>query len=139
MVVHSRWLVLLSLAMLACSSGTVNMADVPPRGSIWFGDSFDPATFELTSKRTEARVGMRVVMVAALKKDLADKAPFSIEVKRDGTTVFTSPGTVANGPWSVAGFAVTDYLTEAGAYDFRVFDVGANEVSAGSIRINPRL
>jgi hypothetical protein len=65
-----RLALLCLLVLTACSALPASSPDVPPVGTIWFGESFDPKTLELTGKTTSVGTGDPLVMVANVGKSV---------------------------------------------------------------------
>jgi hypothetical protein len=137
---RGRSLVVALLAIasaVACSSGGINRADLPPKGTIVFADSFDPATFKTQGLRTTAKVQQPTSMVASLSTDQPDGATFTLDVERDGVKLGSIPGTVSNGPWAAYGRVITSLLDTAGTYHFSTLDSGGNLLAEGSLEVTP--
>src|SRR6187549_2155280 len=72
---RSRWMAaLLIVALVAAGgyvmTGFVRAPSIPPEGTIWFGMSFDPDTFEIRERLTSVGPEDSFVMVARLTRPL---------------------------------------------------------------------
>lgn len=122
-------LLVLMLLLIGCSTGTVQPKDVPPTGSIWFGQSFDPQTFALTGQRTTVGTQEPVALVAHLSKTL--DSGLTIRASLDGTFVNSAPITV-QGSGEIFGF-VLGALVSPGEWRYDVVDIGGNILASGAV------
>ena len=53
------------------STGGHPFANIPPEGTIWFGTSFDPASYDLHDRLTSVGPDDEIVMVGRLPRSLA--------------------------------------------------------------------
>jgi hypothetical protein len=137
------WLIaLLGLAILAggyyilnnrvpsIGGGGVSEANLPPAGTIWFGSSFDPTTFELRGRTTTISSQSAFSAVAHLMKSMEGSA-LTIRISYNGTIVSSSPVTW-QGSGEVWGFS-PGALLAAGQWRYELVDVGGNILAGGTI------
>jgi hypothetical protein len=112
---------------------TVASADAPQPGSIWFGESYDPASFAITGRSTTLSPSRPAAMVAALSRDTRDEY-LTINVNAPGA------GTVPIGGGQMpAGSTLMAYLIPAlqspGVYPVTVSDSGGNVLATGIMNL----
>jgi hypothetical protein len=142
--VQARWVVLvlvgilvlvaavgaLSRGNLSSPSGSTTSANLPPAGSIWFGTSFDPNTFELAGQTTSIGSNAGFSAVAHLTR-VVNGSGLNVRVYFNEDLVSTT-GVSWTGSGDVWGFSPGP-LFAAGTWKYEITDVGGNVLAAGSI------
>jgi hypothetical protein len=104
--------------------------DVPPAGQVWFGQSFDPATFAISGRQTTVGANQPFSMVAHLTRTM-DAAKLAIRAYFNDALVATAPVN-ATGSGDVFGFSPGP-LYAAGSWRYDLVDVGGNVLASGSV------
>jgi hypothetical protein len=121
-------------AKLATGPGptlTPVIVDLPPSGQIWFGSSFDPATFALKAKTFRVNINTPFSMVASLTRSV-DGADLSVRLSLDG-------GLAKSQPLHVTGFGAVwgftpDPLPAGGTWRYDLVDIGGDVLASGTIQ-----
>ncbi len=108
--------------------------NVPPAGQIWFGSSFDPTTFSVTSQTATAKVGSNVAMVAQLSHPISS-GQGELRVSLNGNTV-QNQSLPVRGSGQLAGAMVTPYSLP-GSYFYEITDSGGNVLASGTLFVTP--
>ena len=114
--------------------------NLPPAGAIWFGESFDPETFEIRGQTTSVDVADTFGVVASLEEvveaaDLAWRVTFEGQVTvESATNPEFAPKELKNGTGSgdVYGFTMGPLLA-AGEWRFELTDFAGNVLAAGDV------
>ena len=112
------------------SGSTVQDADTPPAGTIWFGSSFDPTTFVISGRTNTVGVQAPFAMVAHLTRS-TDGSQMSIRAYLDGGLVATQDAN-ANGTADLWGWSL-GALFQPGEWRYEIIDVGGNVLASGSV------
>jgi hypothetical protein len=126
-----RTLIAATLIAVGCSSGGVPAANVPPAGTIWFGETFDPSTFALTGKTTMASAGAPVVLVANVGRK-AKAADLLIRTSYNGAVVNTQAAS-GSGEGEVWGFSLASMT--AGYWLYEITDIGGNVLASATLQV----
>jgi hypothetical protein len=109
--------------------GTTASVNLPPTGTVWFGQSFDPDTFALTGQRTNVGTHEAVAMVAHMTKSMADSV--TLRASLNGQLVGQVPVSV-KGSGEIFG-TVLGALNVPGEYRYDLVDVGGNVLASGTV------
>lgn len=125
------WITLLAGCQATSTPATQSgpaAADLPPAGSVWFGSSFDPATFVVHGRTTTVPAGQPVAVVAHLSHSI-DMSAANLRISLDGTNYLNQALGLA-GEGDVYGMTFSP--PAAGHYLVEVADVGGNVVASSS-------
>ena len=132
---------LLLMGILAGCSGSVPAAappaaraDIPPVGAIWFGSSFDPQTFAISSRLTTVTANQGFSFVAHLSR-VIDASALLIRTSWNGQLVATTPPS-AKGSGDLWGFSPGP-LFAAGKWKYDLTDIGGNVLATGTLTATP--
>ncbi len=109
---------------------TGSSANIPPAGSVWFGDSFDSNTFEIRGRKSTVGTTEAFSFVAHLT-DAMNSEDLAIRVSFDGQLV-SSQRVDATGSSDVWGFSPGP-LFAAGEWRYELTDIGGNVLASGTI------
>lgn len=131
--------VLLGTAFLlsACSSAAAPAAarvDIPPVGVIWFGSSFDPQTFAISSRLTTVTAHQAFSFVAHLP-GVMEATKLAIRTSFNDQLVATTPVN-ATGSGDLWGFSPGP-LFAAGEWKYDLTDIGGNILATGTLTATP--
>ena len=129
-------IVALTLVVVLVATGcghTVDPADVPPTGTVWFGDGFDPSTFAFIGRKTSAAAGDPVAMVGNVGRSV-DPGDLVLRVGLGGE-VINSPVS-GFGKGEVWAFQLRPFrATAVGTWTLELTDIGGNVLATGTIDI----
>jgi hypothetical protein len=98
---------------------------------MWFGQSYDPATFALTGRSTTFRIGTAVAFIAALSRPTRDETLLIVAQSPAGPYNAGSGKMTAGN--NLLGFLLQPvYVGLAGPYTMTVTDGGGNVLATGS-------
>ena len=120
----------LLIAGLLAGCGGVEAVNVPPAGDIWFGDTFDTETFELSGRTDTVGTSETFALVGTLPRSI-DGSELMVRASWDGNQVWNQPANVS-GSGEVWGFTYGP-LSQAGRWTFELTDVGGNVLASGSV------
>ena len=112
--------------------------NLPPAGAIWFGESFDPETFEISGETTSVDVADTFGVVASLEEDV-EAADLAWRVTFEGQVTIESatnpefaPKELKNGTGNgdMYGFTMGPLLA-AGEWRFEWTDFAGNVLASG--------
>ena len=126
-----RWLAALLIVSFIASGAYVLtgfIPDTPPEGTIWFGTSFDPDSFEVRGRLTAVGLDDEFVMVGRLTQPLAGSR-LVIRGYLDGAliTIAWPESRDVGGTW---GFNVGP-MRMPGAWRYEIAEVGGNALASG--------
>lgn len=121
---------LLIAALLAGCGGSIDQADVPPAGDIWFGTAFDPNTLAI-SGRTDTVSTTEVFAFVGTLPSAMDGSEVNIRIAYDGQQVSNQEAN-ATGSGEVFGFTYGP-LFEPGTWTFEMTDIGGNVLASGDV------
>lgn len=127
-----RLLVFALVLVLTGCGGVVDSADVPPSGTIWFGQSFNPSTFAMAGRTTSVSRGAPVSMVGNLGRSMKI-SDLQIRTSFDGSVV-GSQAAAGSGEGEIVGFTLGPLLA-AGSWTYEIIDVGGNVLALGTITV----
>jgi hypothetical protein len=104
-------------------------ATLPPKGTVWFGETFDPATFEIEGKVTSGKVGDTLAFVGTLTKP---GTGIQVRVMTGGVTTTIPSDDIPDGS-EVAGGTLN--LLFAGPMKVDFIDVGGNTLATGTLHV----
>lgn len=116
--------------LLAGCSTTISGANTPPAGTIWFGQSFDPNTFEIRGKTDTVKASVPFAAVAGIGRTVAGDQ-MNMRVYLDGMLVSTQ-GLSWTGSGSVWGWSLGP-LYQSGSWRYELTDVGGNVLAGGQV------
>jgi hypothetical protein len=131
---------ILVAGFLALSSGVIlrspgapgiisTSTNLPPVGSIWFGQSFDTTTFEIRSRAFSTPAGQAIALVAQLPRSVASGTA-NIRISLDGTIIVNQ---ALNSQGEGELFGMTYVPPVAGHYVVEITDIGGTVLANGSI------
>lgn len=124
---------LMVVALLA-GCGSVDVADVPPAGDIWFGDTFDPNTFAISDRMESVSASEGFALVGTVPEAI-DADELSIRASLDGQQ-FMHEAANATGSGEVWGFTWTP-VHAPGTLTIEYVDIGGNVLASGTIEVTP--
>jgi hypothetical protein len=107
----------------------VSTANLPPKGTVWFGETFDPATFEIENKLTSGKVGDTVAFVGTLTEP---GTGIQVRLTTGGITTTVPSDDIPDGS-EVAGGTLN--LLFAGPMKVELIDVGGNSLASGTLQV----
>lgn len=112
------------------SSASVATGEVPPAGSIWFGDTFDsdPSSSKAGRRLLEQPGRSRSLLTS---RDPSTHLSLAIRVYYDGALV-SSQGVDASGSSDIWGFSPGP-LFAAGEWRYELIEIGGNVLASGTI------
>ncbi len=119
-----------SVAILGPDGGTP--IDTPPAGAIWFGETFDTTTFELSGRTSSVGANDSFAAVAQLTKITPGDA-INLRLSYDGSVV-SNTGVNWNGSGDVWGWTSAP-LVAAGAWTIALTDIGGNVLASGTLTV----
>lgn len=105
-------------------------ANVPPVGSIWFGDSFDSNSFEIRGRKSSVGSSSSFSFVAHLTRSV-DASELSIRIYWNGQLT-ANQAVNATGSGEIFGFSPGP-LSELGEWKHELAGVGGNVLASGTI------
>jgi hypothetical protein len=121
--------------LVGCGTGSLPADSVlPPEGEMWFGNAFDPVTFEIDERITSVGATEAFVVVARLPRSVS-AAEMSVRVYLDGDLLVTEAAN-AEGEGEIWGWPLGP-LYSPGVWRYEIIDVGGNALAAGEIRATP--
>ena len=106
-------------------------ADIPPEGSVWFGSTFDPETFEIRERVQSVSTTETFALVASLPR-VMDADEINVRLLLDGQTI-SNESINATGSGDIWGLTAGP-LFSAGVWRFEFTDIGGNVLASGDIR-----
>jgi hypothetical protein len=138
---HRLVAAVLAVALAGCSpgGGAVDMTKLPPRGSIWFGQTFDHRTYVLSGRADTFPLGSSVAAVAVFSHAITSDAELWVTlpgpaVADSGPVLLgdTAHGDVWGDQWPA------DYFCDGpGPFTFAVKDAAGGVLATGSFNITP--
>lgn len=110
--------------------GSASSSALPPAGEIWFGESFDTETFELSGRTDTVGTTETFAFVGTLPRSVQGDE-LSIRAAWNGQQVFNDAANV-EGSGDVFGFTYGP-LFEPGTWTIEIADVGGNVLASGSV------
>jgi hypothetical protein len=104
--------------------------DLPPTGSVWFGESFDTETFEIRNRMTAVGANEPFSLVAHFPR-VVNAEEFAIRLYLDGQLVSSSASN-ATGSGDLWGYSPGP-LFEPGVWRYEFTDIGGNVLASGEI------
>jgi hypothetical protein len=103
---------------------------LPPAGQIWFGDSYEPATFDLHERWTTVSAGRQMSGVAHTTSDVAANGA-KLRIELGGVTIADQVLSNLSGPGDLIGF--TFEPPTPGTYTFSIVALDSTLLATGSI------
>ncbi len=103
---------------------------IPPAGEIWFGDSYDPATFALHERWTTVAAGRQLSAVAHTSRQVAANGG-NLQIDLDGSIIADEPLSNLTGSGNLIGFTFSP--PSSGAYTFTILATDTTVLATGSI------
>ncbi len=103
---------------------------VPPAGEIWFGDSYDAATFALHERWTSVAVGRQLNAVAHTTRQIAANGG-KLRIELDGSIIADQTLADLTGPGDLIGFRFSP--PSPGTYTFSIVAPDTTVLATGSI------
>jgi len=105
-------------------------ADIPPAGTVWFGDTFDPSTFEIANRATTGKVGDTLAFVGHLTER---GSGIQVRLTMADTTTTVPSDDIPDGS-DIAGGTLN--LLFAGPMRVEFVDVGGNVLASGTLQVS---
>jgi hypothetical protein len=110
----------------------------PPAGSVWFGSSFDPGTFQMEGRSEEVAAGRPVGCVGRLETSIPAAAIRVLVSKPDGSLLFAAP-VQPLAPGSNVAAVVLRGLNQPGQYVVTFATDEGEALAEGLIRVTPAM
>lgn len=120
------------LVVLLVGCGTINAADVPPAGDIWFGQSFDPQTFALSGRMESVPATEGFALVGTIPEAM-DPDDLAIRASLDGQQ-YLHEAFDATGSGEVWGFT-WEPVGQPGTLRIEYLNIGGNVLASGEISV----
>ena len=104
--------------------------NIPPEGSIWFGTSFDPDTYEVSGRLTSVGPDETFVMVGRLPRSLAGPR-LVIRAYLDGVLI-TIAWTASNAEGGIWGFNLGP-IDKPGTWRYEIAEIGGSTLASGEV------
>ena len=113
--------------------GANGSANLPRRGEVWFGDSFDTDTFDVRGRTDRVATAETFAVVAHLRESTVANQ-LVVRVLLDGQVIANEQASAATGEGELYGVTLGP-LNFAGTYRFEFTDIGGNELASGQLQV----
>jgi hypothetical protein len=112
---------------------TLNPYLIPPAGSIWFGTSFDPVTFEVLGRAPSISHSLTMALVAHLTETIPGGQSVSLAI--DGVALGLSAASPS--PYFVYALTILPAWVGPGQHTFKISTMDGAELASGTVTVTP--